>query len=500
LGGLELYRRYTDDANDPIEEIESHHLFEGEQRVLLVDDVLQARTANQPGPNGLRVREQTLLRYQYGNHLGSVGLELDHQARLISYEEFHPYGTSAYRFMNDDPTLRAPAKRYRYTGMERDEESGLSYHTARYYLPWLGRWSSTDPIGTKADICLYRFCHSQPISHIDTDGKEDKKPGNTLGQNMENLRKEQQLAANRLRAAKGLKPIAVDTQVIIDNNGNLVSTRVKGSTVPDEVRPKTQGATGNDPGSAPQLKGRHVASESNRNADAMAEDIANAAKQASGDAKAAKRAGLIARNAKGKLIIIVAGDAKKSGELADSINKQLKTGKGAIPEALEPVLKANPNMQGRTQTTETNVPRANVVATTADRIARARNAANNAVSNAKTDVAKTRGSGNFGKFLVFVTLASILFPKSSFAQGIGETLDSIGSKEIELFNSATDKIYVDTSDPSAQYIQRVLSSNRQPSPGELDLMNRHGYQFEGFQEGEATWRYEEPVRRVTVAF
>ena len=33
-------------------------------------------------------------------------------------------------------------KRYRFTGKERDEESGLSYHGARYYAPWLGRWAS----------------------------------------------------------------------------------------------------------------------------------------------------------------------------------------------------------------------------------------------------------------------------------------------------------------------------------------------------------------------
>ena len=41
---------------------------------------------------------------------------------------------------------RSP-KRYRYTGKERDEESGLHYHGARYYAPWLGRWTSCDPKG-----------------------------------------------------------------------------------------------------------------------------------------------------------------------------------------------------------------------------------------------------------------------------------------------------------------------------------------------------------------
>ena len=44
----------------------------------------------------------------------------------------------------------AAAKRYRFTGMERDEESGLAHHGARYYAPWLGRWLSCDPLCREA--------------------------------------------------------------------------------------------------------------------------------------------------------------------------------------------------------------------------------------------------------------------------------------------------------------------------------------------------------------
>ena len=44
------------------------------------------------------------------------------------------------------PQTETP-KRYRYTGKERDEENGLYYHGARYYAPWLGRWTSCDPAG-----------------------------------------------------------------------------------------------------------------------------------------------------------------------------------------------------------------------------------------------------------------------------------------------------------------------------------------------------------------
>jgi RHS repeat-associated protein len=172
LGGFELYRRYTGGAasGTPVETIESLHLFEGEQRVLLVDDVIAAGGSR---PDGLTVTAQTLWRYQYGNHLGSVGLELDAAAAVISHEEFHPYGTSAYRLM--ETAAEAPPKRYRYTGMERDEESGLSYHAARYYAPSCARWLSCDPAGLADGPNIYRYVTRSPISCIDKKGTQTER-------------------------------------------------------------------------------------------------------------------------------------------------------------------------------------------------------------------------------------------------------------------------------------------------------------------------------------
>ena len=168
LGGYELYRRYIGDPSDPVEEIESHHLLEGQQRVLLVDDVVRVRA---PRPDDVAVAVQTLFRYQYNNHLGSACLELDDQSKIISYEEFRPYGTSAYRAVNG--TIQAPPKRYRYTGMERDEESGLSYHSARYLLSWLGSWVSTDPIGIGDGLNIYEYVHGNPVVRVDNRGMAD---------------------------------------------------------------------------------------------------------------------------------------------------------------------------------------------------------------------------------------------------------------------------------------------------------------------------------------
>jgi RHS repeat-associated protein len=171
LGGYERYRRYTGDGTTLVEEIESHHLFAGEQRLLLVDDVITASDA-------------TRFRYQYSNHLGSAILELDDHAGIISYEEYHPYGTSAYRAMKQG--IEAPPKRFRYTGMERDEESGLCYHAARYWAPWLVRWTSCDPAGVKDALTLYAYSTS-PIAFRDTNGRQQESAPDRYGRDKDNF-------------------------------------------------------------------------------------------------------------------------------------------------------------------------------------------------------------------------------------------------------------------------------------------------------------------------
>ncbi|MEU3481835.1 SpvB/TcaC N-terminal domain-containing protein [Streptomyces sp. NPDC033753] len=159
LGGLEIYRRFA--GGSMVEEIESVHVADGARRVLLVDDV---RRTDNP-----RLRVGPSYRYQYENHLGSAGLELDEHAATVSYEEWHPYGTVAYEA--DSKAVRATAKRFRFLGKERDEETGLSLLGARYYAPWLARWITGDPSGVTGGPHLYAYADGDPVGMKDDHGR-----------------------------------------------------------------------------------------------------------------------------------------------------------------------------------------------------------------------------------------------------------------------------------------------------------------------------------------
>lgn len=100
------------------------------------------------------------------NHLGSASLELNEAGDIISYEEYYPYGCTSYQAV--DASIHAAAKRYRYTGKERDEETGLAYHGARYYACWLGRWCSADPVAT---LNRYDYVMNRPVILYDPNGR-----------------------------------------------------------------------------------------------------------------------------------------------------------------------------------------------------------------------------------------------------------------------------------------------------------------------------------------
>jgi len=126
------------------------------------------------GRRFVMVEDSTLydyrVRYQHPNHQSSCTLETDDIGRIITHEEYHPFGTTSYQATNS--SITAAYKRYRYTGQERDDETGLNYHNARYYIPWLGRWLNPDPIGIGDGVNVYSYCRNNPVAYHDPEGTQ----------------------------------------------------------------------------------------------------------------------------------------------------------------------------------------------------------------------------------------------------------------------------------------------------------------------------------------
>ncbi|KWV56560.1 hypothetical protein AS026_33940 [Rhizobium altiplani] len=161
VGGAELFVQHAG-VRAGLER-ETLHIEDGQGRVASIE----TRNAIDDGS------PKRLVRYQFHNHLGSASLELDETARIISYEEYTPYGSTSYQ------AVRGPGdapKRYRFTGKERDEESGLYYSGARYYAPWLARWTSCDPIGLGDGPNIYIYARCRPVILIDPGGTESVDP------------------------------------------------------------------------------------------------------------------------------------------------------------------------------------------------------------------------------------------------------------------------------------------------------------------------------------
>ena len=108
------------------------------------------------------------VQFHLGDHLGSSNLVLNVAGVLMNREEHYPYGETSFGSFS--------RKRYRFTGKERDEESGLNYHAARYYSVNFIKWVSPDPSGMIDNYNLFIYSKNNPIKYFDKTGKESTIP------------------------------------------------------------------------------------------------------------------------------------------------------------------------------------------------------------------------------------------------------------------------------------------------------------------------------------
>jgi RHS repeat-associated protein len=158
FGNVEIYRRSRGE-----QVLEEYHRirvrFGGES----VSELLRWKVGSPPP--GVDSKQT---RYSLNDALGSSTMQLDESANVTAYEEYAPYGATTY--VIGASLAEVSLREYRFAAKERDQSTGLSYMGARYYLPWLGRWTSADPAGVADGLNLYRYSRNNPATLLDPSG------------------------------------------------------------------------------------------------------------------------------------------------------------------------------------------------------------------------------------------------------------------------------------------------------------------------------------------
>jgi RHS repeat-associated protein len=109
-------------------------------------------------------------RYFYlKDHLGSIRAVLDESGNIFEARDYDPWGHIIREIDNsdNDPT------RNKFTGKERDWESGYDYFGARYYNSRIANWTSIDLLLEKHfDWSPYNYVLRNPMVLLDPDGKQ----------------------------------------------------------------------------------------------------------------------------------------------------------------------------------------------------------------------------------------------------------------------------------------------------------------------------------------
>jgi len=111
--------------------------------------------------------------YFFSDHLGSIGVVTDDLGQTILNEsDYYPYGGE--RLISNT----VPDQHYKFTGKERDSETGNDYFGARYYNSNMGRFLSADPVMIMRQKMLdpqqwnmYSYARNNPLGFKDENGK-----------------------------------------------------------------------------------------------------------------------------------------------------------------------------------------------------------------------------------------------------------------------------------------------------------------------------------------
>src|SRR6185312_6923405 len=123
------------------------------------------------------------------DHLGSTRLVTDENGNTVSRHDYIPFGEEiqANSGGRDGTFGTQDFVNQKFTGKERDQETGLDYFGARYYGSALGRFTSPDPLGGSLldpqTLNKYAYVRNNPLALTDPTGMyvcaDDPKDGSS---------------------------------------------------------------------------------------------------------------------------------------------------------------------------------------------------------------------------------------------------------------------------------------------------------------------------------
>jgi len=104
--------------------------------------------------------------FYHADHLGSSSWITDASGNVNQHLAYMPYGEQFIDERNDSHDIR-----FKFTGKERDRETGFDYFGARYYSSGLSVWLSVDALADKYPMLSpYIYVANNPSNFIDFNG------------------------------------------------------------------------------------------------------------------------------------------------------------------------------------------------------------------------------------------------------------------------------------------------------------------------------------------
>jgi RHS repeat-associated protein len=123
--------------------------------------------------NGKRIARRDYLNnvsYYFADHLGTARVVTDAAGTVLDDSDFYPFG-------GERSISSTSGNRYKFTGKERDAETGLDYFGARYDSSNMGRFMSPDAfykdshVGDPQSWNEYAYARNNPLRYVDPTGE-----------------------------------------------------------------------------------------------------------------------------------------------------------------------------------------------------------------------------------------------------------------------------------------------------------------------------------------